>query len=141
MPDVSSVYSPSENAIYPSVLYLDYIKAGTWPSDGIDISEEDAVKFSGANKPAGKILAMVDGSLCWIDEPPPPNNVLLARAISEISAVYKSDINELNAAYVAALVNDGSSEAAKVAAVRSQITTRKAKYTSDIQDAKLRYPV
>ncbi|HDT1287335.1 TPA: tail assembly chaperone [Enterobacter asburiae] len=140
MPDVSSVYSPSENAIYPSVLYLDYIKAGTWPSDGIDISEEDAVKFSGANKPAGKILAMVDGSLCWIDEPPPPNNVLLARAISEISAVYKSDINELNTAYLAAIVNDGPSEATKQLAVRGQITARKAKYASDIQDAKLRYP-
>ena len=68
--NIQSVYSPSENAIYLSILYDDYVKAGTWPKDGIAISDEDAEKFNGGNKPAGKILGVVDGALAWIDEPP-----------------------------------------------------------------------
>ena len=67
---IQSVYSPSENVIYLSVLYDDYVKAGTWPKDGIAISDEDAEKFNGGNKPAGKMLGVVDGALAWVDEPP-----------------------------------------------------------------------
>lgn len=68
--EIKSVYSPSENAVYNALLYGDYIKAGTWPKDGIEISDEDADKFNGGNKPLGKMLAMVSGYLEWVDEPP-----------------------------------------------------------------------
>ncbi|WP_249821907.1 hypothetical protein [Escherichia coli] len=47
MNKVKSVYSPSENAIYNAALYESYIKEGTWPQDGIEISDEDAVRFNG----------------------------------------------------------------------------------------------
>lgn len=63
-------YSPSENAIYNAALYESYIKEGTWPQDGIEISDEDAVRFNGGNKPTGKMLGMVSGTLAWVDEPP-----------------------------------------------------------------------
>ena len=70
MNKVKSVYSPSENAIYNAALYESYIKEGTWPQDGIEISDEDAVRFNGGNKPTGKMLGMVSGTLAWVDEPP-----------------------------------------------------------------------
>ncbi|EEX3086517.1 tail fiber assembly protein, partial [Escherichia coli] len=70
MNKVKSVYSPSENAIYNAALYESYIKEGTWPQDGIEISDEDAVRFNGGNKPTGKMLRMVSGALAWVDEPP-----------------------------------------------------------------------
>ena len=68
--NIQSVYSPSENAIYLSILYDDYVKAGTWPKDGVPISDEDAEHFNGGNKPNGKMLGVVDGALAWVDEPP-----------------------------------------------------------------------
>ncbi len=70
MNKVKSVYSPSENAIYNAALYESYIKEGTWPQDGIEISDEDAVRFNGGNKQTGKMLGMVSGALAWVDEPP-----------------------------------------------------------------------
>ncbi len=70
MNKVKSVYSPSENAIYNAALYESYIKEGTWPQDGIEISDEDVVRFNGGNKPTGKMLGMVSGALAWVDEPP-----------------------------------------------------------------------
>ncbi|PUX30702.1 phage tail protein [Cronobacter sakazakii] len=68
--NIQSVYSPSENAIYLSILYDDYVKAGTLPKDGVPISDEDAEQFNGGNKPNGKMLGVVDGALAWVDEPP-----------------------------------------------------------------------
>lgn len=63
MNKVKSVYSPSENAIYNAALYESYIKEGTWPQDGIEISDEDAVRFNGGNKPTGKCWEWFQGPL------------------------------------------------------------------------------
>lgn len=68
---MKSVYSPGEHAIYPSVLYEEYMQSGTWPADGIEISDADAVTFNGSNEPSGKMVSMVDGVLCWVDRPAP----------------------------------------------------------------------
>lgn len=67
---ISSVYSPSENAIYQSALYNEYSAAGTWPRDGINITEGDVKQFNGGNKPSGKMLGFVNEKLLWIDLPP-----------------------------------------------------------------------
>lgn len=80
MGKISSVYSPSKNNIYPAALYDSYIAAGAWPTDGFDISEEDAAMFNGGNKPTGKMLGMINGSLTWIDEPPLSSERLKADA-------------------------------------------------------------
>ena len=65
-----SVYSPAQHAIYPAEYYSRYDAAGVWPSDGIEISDEDAARFNGSNEPTGKMVSMVEGKLCWIDRPP-----------------------------------------------------------------------
>ncbi|GAB7453277.1 hypothetical protein OUHCRE13_29030 [Enterobacter roggenkampii] len=79
---MKSVYSPGEHAIYPSVLYEEYMQSGTWPADGIEISDADAVTFNGSNEPSGKMVSMVDGVLCWVDRPAPvlPKEQLIAIA-------------------------------------------------------------
>ncbi len=80
---MKSVYSPSEHAIYHAVLYSRYQSAGTWPADGIEISDADAIKFNGSNEPAGKYVGQDEnGKLCWIARPAPvlTHDELVARA-------------------------------------------------------------
>ncbi|MGS4449957.1 tail fiber assembly protein [Enterobacter roggenkampii] len=53
------------------MFYDSYQCAGTWPADGIEISDEDASLFNGSKEPSGKMVSMVDGLLCWVDRPAP----------------------------------------------------------------------
>lgn len=76
-----------------------------------------------------------------IVNPQPTNSQLLSKELSELSIVYKNDIYELNASYLAAIVSDGPSEVTKQQIVRDQINQRKAQYISDIANAKDKYPV
>ncbi|SLM61282.1 MULTISPECIES: tail fiber assembly protein [Dickeya] len=80
MKNMKSVYSPSQNVIYPAQLYADYQRAGTWPADGIDISDDDAVRFNPVNQPAGKVLGYVAGALAWVNEPAPSPVQLIKEA-------------------------------------------------------------
>lgn len=68
---MKSVYSPSEHVIYNAAFYDDYNRAGTWPTDGIEVSDEDAITFNGSNEPTGKMLDYQNGTLCWVDRPAP----------------------------------------------------------------------
>ncbi len=78
---------------------------------------------------------------CWDDAPTIPNEDLLHDELQKISDQYKLDINELNQAYLAAIVSDGPGEVAKQAAVRFAIDERKAKYVADKASAREKYPV
>lgn len=80
MKDIKSVYSPSQNVIYPAQLYADYQRAGTWPADGIDISDDDAVQFSPVNQPVDKVLGCVAGALAWVNQPAPSPMQLIKEA-------------------------------------------------------------
>lgn len=77
---MKSVFSPSEKAIYPAFLFSDYENSGTWPSDGIEISDEDAINFRGNNQPSGKELGLVGGVLSWVDLPAATHDELVAAA-------------------------------------------------------------
>jgi hypothetical protein len=68
---MKSVYSPSQHVIYNAAFYDDYKQAGTWPSDGIEISEEDAIVFNGSMEPTGKMLDYIEGVFLWVDRPEP----------------------------------------------------------------------
>ncbi|TDN51019.1 virus tail fiber assembly protein lambda gpK [Buttiauxella sp. JUb87] len=93
---ICSVYSPSENAIYQLTLYSEYIAAGTWPMDGIDITDEDANRFNGGNKPLGKMLGMVNGNLAWIDEPPMTQEQLIAHADVKKQSLINAAMQSIN---------------------------------------------
>lgn len=134
-------YSATENAFYDKSMIDAYMRAGSWPDDAVNI--EDDVYFEFCNKPPeGKIRGSdSNGNPAWIDIETPSNVELLSNELSSLANDYKSDIYELNMAYVAAIVNDGPSEAVKVAAVRDEISARKAKYMADIAAARAQYPV
>ncbi|MBU4680482.1 tail fiber assembly protein [Cedecea davisae] len=109
MTDIKSVFSPSQSAIYPAAYYADYVRAGTWPTDGIEISEKDAINFNGTNEPQGKMPAWRDNTLCWIDRPVPEETkeqmVALAehkkslyRSVADAEILWRQDAVELDMA-------------------------------------------
>ncbi|CBJ80158.1 putative CPS-53 (KpLE1) prophage; tail fiber assembly [Xenorhabdus bovienii str. Jollieti] len=76
------VYSAKTNSFYPVKLQLRYIDAGSWPDDGIEVSEETYLEFS--TPPEGKMLiADDDGLPVWADIPPPTSKELQRGAESK----------------------------------------------------------
>lgn len=74
------IYSASQNMILPVSLKQIYVDAGTWPEDGIAISDEVAGEFMG-QYPQGKTLSHdEDGQPCWADIPPLPKEQQIAEA-------------------------------------------------------------
>ena len=119
----------------------EYESAGMWPKNGIDVSNEVASEFTG-QPPLGKKLGVgTDGMPAWVDIPSPPNSDLLKAEIARLGDIYKSDVYDLNTAYLAAIVSDGPQEVTKQQIVREQINQRKAQYVADIAAAKEKYPV
>lgn len=77
------VFSPAENAFYLVALKDDYLSAGTWPLDGINIDAEDALVFMG-EAPEGKVRGIDDKGLpCWVALPSPTHEEQLAAADSD----------------------------------------------------------
>lgn len=76
----SYLYSSSENSFYPVALKEDYLSADTWPADGLEIDDEQALIYMG-EPPEGKMrVAGDDGLPCWVDIPPPTQEELIAQA-------------------------------------------------------------
>lgn len=98
-----------------------------------DGSEDEFIKDA--------LVAITESEAMEIVNPQPTNSQLLSKELSELSIVYKNDIYDLNASYLAAIVSEGPSEIAKQQIVREQINQRKSQYVSDIANAKEKYPV
>ncbi|CDG89661.1 tail fiber assembly protein [Xenorhabdus bovienii] len=64
-------YSAKENQFYPYELKKDYINAGSWPDDGIDVTDDVYSEFVGNMPSKGKVrIAGDDGLPAWGDIPP-----------------------------------------------------------------------
>lgn len=64
-------YSPSKNAFYPDALKQDYIDAGTFPDDVIEVDDDVWLVYAGNLPPEGKIrIAGQDGHPAWANIPP-----------------------------------------------------------------------
>jgi len=77
------IYSAVNNAFYPFSLKSDYERSGTWPDDGVEVSDEVASEFM-ASPPAG--ICRVpgnDGLPAWGDLPPPTHEEVVAQAQAE----------------------------------------------------------
>ena len=61
------MFSPSENSFLPKEMKADYVAAGTWPEDAVDIPDHYFKCYS-KNPPEGKCRGVVDGLPCWVDE-------------------------------------------------------------------------
>jgi hypothetical protein len=76
-------FSASENAFYPESLVDVYEAAGTWPADGVMVSEAEYIEFSG-EPPSGMIRGSGnDGAPTWVDVPPPTAEELVLSAEAE----------------------------------------------------------
>jgi len=61
------MYKFFKGQFYPYSIQQDYIKAGSWPEGGVDVSEDTFVSFM--NPSIGKkIGTATDGSPCWVDD-------------------------------------------------------------------------
>lgn len=79
------IFSPSTLSFYPPELQSDYDAAGTWPTDGVEVSEEVYNECTEA-RTSGKIIsADADGMPVISDAPPPTTAQLIAAAVSEKS--------------------------------------------------------
>ena len=134
------IFSAKNNAFYPVDMMDDYVAAGSWPDDGVDVTKEIFLEFAGIT-PTGKERGVgEDGMPVWVDIPPTPNSVLRKIALATLSSAYQDDIEKLNRAWLAAAVNDGVNETAKKDVVLAQINTRKTQYASDRAAIIAQYP-
>ncbi|MBJ8714420.1 tail fiber assembly protein [Citrobacter koseri] len=74
------VYSPSLNLFYDAELEEEYKDANAWPEDGVFVSDEIFLTFSGS-APEGKERVCGEDNLpSWRDIPPPTYEELVAEA-------------------------------------------------------------
>ncbi|KLU16499.1 phage tail fiber assembly [Xenorhabdus sp. GDc328] len=74
-------YSAKENQFYPYELKQNYINAGSWPDDGIDVDDSVYSEFVGNMPPEGKIrISGNNGLPAWGDIPPPTKEELQQQA-------------------------------------------------------------
>ncbi|AJJ11833.1 caudovirales tail fiber assembly family protein [Yersinia rohdei] len=107
-------YSAIDNSFYPDELREQYVTAGSWPDDAVEVSNKLFQEFITA--PAGKERkADTDGMPRWVDVQPPSEIELIAQAEykktelmsqanSEIAPLQDAvDLNMANADEVTAL--------------------------------------
>ncbi|BAN99513.1 hypothetical protein E05_47470 [Plautia stali symbiont] len=74
-------YSPGENAFFPEELKQDYIRAGSFPKDTVEVGDDVWLEFAGNLSPKGKQrIVGTDGFPAWGDIPPPTKEDLISAA-------------------------------------------------------------
>jgi hypothetical protein len=68
---MSIVFSPATASFYATEFKDDYVAAGSWPADGVDVSDDTWQTFIG-KPPAGKVRGTIDGAPGWVDAPAAP---------------------------------------------------------------------
>lgn len=87
------VYSAKNNSFYPVDMKDDYVAAGSWPPDGIEVSEKVFTKYVLNCPPDGKVRGAGDDGLpAWIDIPPLTKEENVAKADDNKKAL----INEVD---------------------------------------------
>ncbi|WP_426785262.1 tail fiber assembly protein [Rahnella variigena] len=82
------VYSPLTNGFYPRELREVYDDAGSWPDDGVAVSDVVYREYQTFPPPEGKVrVAGNDGLPAWADIPAPSVAELKAEATAKLSAL------------------------------------------------------
>lgn len=88
-------YSAKENAFFPESLREQYELAGSWPDDGVEVTEEYFESFSIA--PPGKVRAAGDNGLpVWVDVPPPTQEEISAANAKKLQSLRKVADSEIS---------------------------------------------
>ncbi|MGO3910406.1 tail fiber assembly protein [Huaxiibacter chinensis] len=77
------MYSAETNAFYPLSMQADYEKAGSWPEDGIEVSEDVFSEFTSMSHADKHREPGPDGLPMWVDNPAPTQEELVAIAEAE----------------------------------------------------------
>ncbi|KAB0556244.1 tail fiber assembly protein [Pantoea stewartii] len=135
------VFSPSNKNFYPTELEAEYRKSNTWPSDGIEVSDDVFNQFSGT-PPEGKTRGVgADSMPAWADLPAKTNNDLYKEESAALNLKYKNDVNTLSESYATAALADGPSQNTKQTAIYQQYQSLKAQYVADSNALKVKYGV
>ncbi|AWQ18491.1 tail fiber assembly protein [Pantoea ananatis] len=87
------IYSARQNLFYALMFKDDYVKAGSWPDDAVEVEESVSDEFN-SNPPEGKMrVADSKGNPSWADVPPPSKEELINTATSKQTGL----IQEANA--------------------------------------------
>lgn len=74
----------------------DYIAAGSWPDDAVEV-EHSVYETFGGDAPLGKVLGVgEDGMPTWIDAPALPDNVIIANNTAHKSGLMKEANNQIS---------------------------------------------
>lgn len=138
---MTSFYSPSEKTIYNDFYKDDYDRAGTWPDDGVEISDEDAQQFNGTNQPPNSTLEMVNGKLSWVQGPGKSDSQKYFDELDALNSDYQRNKSSLMDAYLNAMLYDGSAEPTKRTAIYNELQALNQKYASDIDALDAKYGV
>lgn len=76
---MSYFFSGKTLGFYAAHLKENYITAGTWPSDAVEIGEDDYLVFC-SQPPTGKMLGSSESRPAWVDIPPPTQEEIIATA-------------------------------------------------------------
>ncbi|WP_289365814.1 tail fiber assembly protein [Pantoea stewartii] len=125
------IFSPSTKSFYLAELEADYRKSNTWPTDGIEVTDDVFNQFSGT-PPEGKTRgAGKDSMPAWVDLPAKTNNDLYKEESAALNIKYKNDVNVLSESYATATLADGPSQNVKQTAIYQQYQSLKAQYVTD----------
>lgn len=74
-------FSATTRGFYPLHMRLDYIAAGTWPCDAVEMTDYEIETYWAKQAPSGKLLGGDDdGRPVWIDSPPLTSAELVEQA-------------------------------------------------------------
>ena len=74
-------FSKIENGFFAESLKQDYIAAGSWPDDAVELTEKEAETYMAKTPPEGKSLSGNNkGRPVWVDIPPLPHAELVEQA-------------------------------------------------------------
>jgi hypothetical protein len=80
-------YSATSNSFYPAAMRRDYERAGSWPSDVVELTDQERLIYHMQQAPEGQQLGSDEnGRPAWVPIPPPDLDTLASRKRQEIDA-------------------------------------------------------
>lgn len=78
---MSTIFSPSRNVFFNQEWRTQYEDAGSWPSDGLEVSPDTFLEFGVGTPPLGKVRSSDgEGMPIWVDAPASSDDALAAGA-------------------------------------------------------------
>lgn len=87
------IYSAKTNMFYPEELRDDYVDAGSWPEDGMEVDDANFAKFTSPPPDGQMRIAGADGLPAWGDKPSPTQEQLVQQTENQKTALLNEASN------------------------------------------------